>query len=228
MLSNGDGITIDRSVCTGCGKCVEICPDEALELSGSYVTVNDLVSEVAKDSPFYRRSSGGVTVGGGEPTIQHEFVEALLEKINLLYIHTAIETCGYVKWAILEKLLRYTDLVYMDIKHMDAVEHKNLTGVSNELILENARRISESNPLVVRIPVAPGYNDSKENVLATARFASGLGKNFQGVELLPYHRLGAQTYAELGRKFELEHVEPPGNDHMDRLKELIESCGVSA
>ncbi len=228
-FSEEEGPKIDRELCTSCGQCVEACPNQALELVGNYMTVDELFQEVNKDSPFYRRSKGGVTMGGGEPTMQHEFVTQFLKKCKQQYIHTAIETCGYVKWEQLEKLLEYVDLVYFDIKHMGAlVVHKELTGVSNELILENARRASAMRPMIIRIPTVPGYNNSDDNILATARFATELGENLKRIELLPYHKFGTQTYARIGREYKLEDVEPPSDDHMKRLKEIVESCGVRA
>jgi pyruvate formate lyase activating enzyme len=227
-MSEAEGVGIDREACTGCGECVEACPNDALELVGREFTSEELVREVSKDSAFYRRSGGGVTVGGGEPTLQHEFFLEFLERCRRQHLHTVMESCGFVIWRHLEKMLDCLDLVYLDIKHMDTVEHEALTGVPNESILENARGISSRLSLIVRIPVVPGHNDSDENILRTADFASALGKNLKRIELLPYHGLGVQTYAELGRKYELRDVLPPDPRHMGRLEEIIESRGVSA
>jgi pyruvate formate lyase activating enzyme len=227
-LSEEGGVKIDRELCTSGGECVEACPNQALELVGSHVTPEELFREVDKDSPFYRRSGGGVTVGGGEPTAQHAFVAEFLERCKQYYMHTAMETCGYVKWKHLEKLLEHLDLVYLDIKHMDAREHRRLTGVSNELILKNAARVSALRPMIVRIPVVPGCNDSDENILATAKFAAGLGEHFERIELLPYHQFGTQTYGRLGKEYGLAGLEPPSGSHMERLKGIVESCGVEA
>jgi pyruvate formate lyase activating enzyme len=227
-LSEEEGVKIDRELCGSSGECVEACPNRALELVGNYVTPEELFREVDKDSPFYRRSNGGVTVGGGEPTMQHEFVAEFLKKCKQHYIHTAIETCGYVRGEHLEKLLQHLDLVYFDIKHMDDVVHKELTGVSNELILENARRACAVRPMIVRIPTVPGLNDSDDNILATARFAAELGEDLKRIELLPYHKYGTQTYGRLGREYELSDVEPPADGRMERLKDVVESCGVTA
>ncbi len=227
-FSEEEGPIFNRKICQTDGRCVEACPNQALELAGKPMTPEELFQEVDKDSPFYRRSKGGVTVGGGEPTMQHEFVKEFLKKCKQRYIHTAIETCGYVKWEYLESLLQYLDLVYIDIKHMDATVHKEITGVSNEIILENARKVSVVRPMIVRIPVVPGCNDSDENIAATAKFAGELGENLIRIDLLPYHLFGSQTYSRLGRVYKLEGVQPPSDDRMQRLKELVESLGVKA
>jgi pyruvate formate lyase activating enzyme len=196
-MSEERGWETDRERCTACGACVDACLNQALERAGKDTSVEELYREIAKDSPFYRRSNGGVTVGGGEPTMQHEFVTEFLKKCKQNYIHTVIETCGYVKWEHLERILQYVDLLYFDIKHMDPVVHKELTGVSNELILENARQASAMRPMIIRIPIVPGLNDSDDNISATARFAAELGENLQRIELLPYHKFGTQTYGGL-------------------------------
>lgn len=227
-ISDDDTVKIDRKLCQGCGDCVETCLNQALKLAGRQITVEELFQEVNKDSPFYRRSKGGITVGGGEPTMQHEFVTAFLKRCKQTYIHTALESCGYVKWEYLEKILEYLDFAYFDIKHMDPLIHKEITGVSNEMILENIKKSSELLPVIIRIPVAPRLNDSDANILATAKFAAELGNNLQRIELLPYHKFGTHLYDQLDMEYNLKDVEPPSDEHMERLKKLIESCGIKA
>ena len=225
-LSPEDGLSIDRERCDACGECVEACPYGAQKLAGKYLTPEDLFRQVERDSAFYRRSGGGVTVGGGEPAVQHEFLAEFLRLCKKQYIHTALETCASVPWERMERLLEGLDLVYIDIKHMDAEEHKRLTGVSNKRILENAKRTAERRPVIIRVPVVPGLNDSDENILATARFAAELGDNVQRIELLPYHKLGIEMYRRLGREYSLGNGETPDEERMQRLKEIAESCGI--
>ncbi len=227
-FSDKEKIKIDRKICNTCSQCVDTCPNQALKLVGDQRTVEELYQDVMKDNTFYRRSNGGVTIGGGEPTMQHEFVRALLQKCKETYMHTAMETCGYVKWESLEKILDLVDLLYFDIKHMNLNTHKKLTGVSNELILENARKASKMRTIIIRIPLIPGYNDSEENIFKTAKFAAELGENLLRIELLPYHKFGTRTYEQLGREYELKDLEPPNEEYMTKLKKLIESCGVKA
>ena len=111
---------------------------------------------------------------------------------------------------------------------MDPTVHKELTGVSNELILENARNISLIKLMIIRIPVIPGYNDSEGNMIATARFAAKLGDNLKRIDLLPYHKFGTQTYSRIGMEYKLPDVEPPSEDQMRKFKKIVESCGVKA
>jgi len=192
------------------------------------MTVEELFKEVEKDSPFYRRSNGGVTVGGGEPTMQPEFVAAFLQRCKQAYIHTALETCAYVKWKHLSSILQHVDFLYLDVKHMDENAHREFTGVSNRLILENARKASELCEMIIRVPVIPGYNDSEENILATAWYARQLGKNVQRIELLPYHKLGTNRYDHLGMKYDLDEIEEPSTEHMEGLKDIVTSVGIEA
>lgn len=220
------GVTVDTDLCDYCGKCAENCLGKALELVGQSFTPEELLKEVSKDSSFFRRSNGGVTVGGGEPTVQAEFVAQFLTLCKQQLIHTAMETCGYAHQAKLDKILEQLDLVYMDIKQMDDARHRELTGVSNRLILNNIRRVAQVRTLILRVPVVPGCNDTVDNIGATADFASSLGKNLLRIELLPYHKLGTHTYEKMGRDYLLKDIETPNQEQMDQLKQIVENSGV--
>ena len=224
--SPANGVQIDWERCSLCGECMNVCPNQALVLAGRSVSLAELFREIARDSAFFRRSQGGITVGGGEPTLQYKFVAAFLQRCKSQYLHTAIETCGYAKWEHLNQILDYTDMAFMDIKHMDDLVHQRLTGVSNQLILDNISRVAEKKPLVIRIPVVPGCNDSDENITATAAFAAELGDQLLRIDLLPYHQLGQATYKRLGMKYQLDGVEPPGQEQMERLRAIAENCGI--
>lgn len=220
----------NRALCTGQGKCAEVCPNEARNLMGYYTTAGEVFQRVKKDEIFYQRSGGGVTLSGGEPSAQPEFAVSLLRLCRNAGIHTAVDTCGYAKWETLKRVLNYTDLVLYDFKHMDAAEHKKHTGVSNELILDNAKRIYHelSIPMLARLPVMPGYNDSEENIKATASFiASELGKSVK-IHLLPYHKLGEVKYQRLEKPGKATAIEPAGEEHMQKLQKIVESFGLEA
>jgi len=219
---------VDAERCDLCGLCVNRCPGEALSLVGRLVTVDEVLREVAQDAVFYQRSGGGLTLSGGEPTAQTDFAYELLRqyKIKEHGLHTAIDTCGYVEWSKLAHLLEYTDLILYDIKHMDSHQHSRLTGVGNELILQNAIRIAQSHKqLVIRLPLIPGYNDTEENVRRTAEFAHKL-PGVEEINLLPYHRLGESKYARLGRKYALSGMISLPQERIALIRSITESFGL--
>jgi pyruvate formate lyase activating enzyme len=188
------------------------------------MTVDEVLAEVEKDWLFYNRSGGGVTVGGGEPLMQFEFVLALLKRCKERFFHTALETCGHGPWQHLKQISEYVDLLYYDIKHMDPQRHKELTGVSNELILSNARRVLSGGvgcEVIVRIPIVPTCNDSEQDVEAIARFVTESGGTM--VELLPYHALGSSKYRQLGMQYELGEVRPPSEEQIEKLRNVAKS-----
>jgi len=218
---------IDRELCAHCGKCSEACYYGPLKLVGREMTVEEVLSEVEKDRPFYRRSGGGVTIGGGEPLMQAEFAAQLLEACQRRHLHTAIETTGFGSRRRLRKVLEHADLVYFDIKHMDPVRHKDLTGVSNERILENLRGVLSADKhyeVIIRITTIPGVNDSEENISACARFAVELG--CEKIELVPYHKLGVSKYGQYGMEYHLGNVESPTRERMQTLRRIVESFGL--
>jgi pyruvate formate lyase activating enzyme len=217
---------IDRSRCNLCNECVQACYAGALNIVGRYLTVPQLLAEVERDRKFYNHSGGGVTFSGGEPTAQPVFLEEACRQAQKRYLHTAIETCGYVRWETFRSILRYVDLVLYDIKHMDSNEHRRLTGVPNELILSNLERIGEMGKQVhVRLPLVPGCNDSAENLRATAEFVARL-PNVQKLEILPYHRLGEPKWRQLDRPYQLHGVIPPSREHVYELADIARTYGL--
>jgi pyruvate formate lyase activating enzyme len=218
----------DRKLCKGLGKCAEICPSEARNLMGRHVTAGEVFKEVNKDALFYQNSDGGVTLSGGDPIAQPDFAISILKLCREAGIHTAIDTSGYAKWEILERILKYVDLVLYDFKHMDPHHHKKYTGVSNDLILNNAKKIHhELNlPMLARVPILPGYNDSPENLERTARFIANELEASIRVHLLPYHRLGETKYERLEEPKKSISIQTPSNDHMKKIKERFESFGL--
>jgi len=215
-----------HTLCVVCGRCVEVCPSTARQMVGRYMMIDEVIEEIEKDTLFYQRSGGGVTVTGGEPLIQADFVRMLLKICKKKGIHTAIETCGYARWEDFKKVLEYVDLVLYDIKHMDTQRHKELTGVGNELILQNAKKVAElGKNMIIRVPVVPNCNDSLKNMQAISEFA----RTLQGVEeihLLPYHRLGESKYDRLGKNYKLKGVRPLDKESLSEHKKIIESYNL--
>jgi len=225
--TNSSQVQTDRALCTGCGECVEVCVNQARELSGHQYSPEELFREVEKDASFYRRSGGGVTVGGGEPTMQAEFVGQFLALCRSHFFHTAMETCAFTSWTKLGPLVDVLDLVYIDLKHMDEKTHIEWTGVSNRGILENIRKVARHNQVILRIPVVPGFNDSEENIRRSAQFAGELGNNLIRLELLPYHLYGIHHYDELERECPVASIQPPTEEHMEELRDLARSAGIN-
>ncbi len=218
---------IDREHCTSCGKCVEVCLAGALAVYGKEMTVEELFEAVRKDEIFYRGSGGGVTVSGGEPLQQSELVCALFELCRSAGIHTAIETTGQTTPRVLETVLALTDYVLCDLKHMSSADHQQYTGQPNELILGNARRVIESGvPVLFRMPLIPGVNDTESNIQATAAFLKSLGQDPARLELLPFHRMGVGKYEGLGRPYLMENVLPPEPGRVEAVRAAFEKLGV--
>lgn len=219
----------DRNKCNASGECVKVCPTEAREIVGETKTAGEVLKKVRQDELFYKTSGGGVTISGGEVLMQPEFALAILKLCKQAGIHTAIETCGFAKWEIFAEILEYTDLVLYDFKHMDSEKHKEGTGVGNELILENAIKVyhEAKKPIAARVPTIPGYNDSRENISALAQFiAEKLGKDVK-VHLLPYHHLGESKTERMEQEIVFT-AEVPTNEHMEELRVLVESYGLTA
>ena len=190
---------------------------------GRDVTVAEVLQEVEKDRQYYRRSGGGLTLSGGEALCQPEFAEALLRAAKESGINTAMESMACARFEVIERILPYLDQYLMDIKHMNPVKHREFTGRSNELMLENARKVAASGmtELSILVPVIPKFNDTPEEIRDIAWFADKLS-GVKVLHLLPYHRLGQDKYEGLGREYLMKEILPPTNEHMEILKRVVE------
>jgi len=227
LSKSQNGITINREKCDGCGKCAEVCYSGALELCGRYMKIEEVMAEVIRDLPFYKNSNGGLTVSGGEPLAQANFVADFFARAHEEGIHTALDTSGHAKWTTVRKALDHTDLVLYDIKAMDSERHKTLTGVPNKLILTNLERTcGEGIPVIVRIPVIPNCNivNVEKDVKEIADFLQGLN-TVKRVDLLPFHRLGKSKYLMLGRNYIVD-IEPPDKEYVEKIKKILASSGI--
>ncbi len=229
VVQDRDGrVLTDLERCTHCGLCVEACGYGARRWIGRRVDLKDAIREVERDECFYHRSGGGVTLSGGEPAFQPAFARSVLRAARLRGLSTAMETCGHFEWEEGRDLGDHLDLVYVDVKHMNPVRHRQLTGVGNETILENLHRMHErwtGTSLVVRVPVIPGINDDIVNLEATADRVRALHRTLR-VELLPYHRYGRSTYDRLGRAYSLEDLRPPSKERLQAAACVFDSHGV--
>lgn len=218
----------DRALCNGCGNCVSVCPQDSREIKGEEKSAGDIVDIVSRDKMFFDTSGGGVTLTGGEILFQPEFATAILALCKEKGIHTAIETCGLSSWNVFSKILEHTDHVLYDFKHMDSDMHKKGTGVGNELILENAVRVFKEakKKLTARVPIIPGYNDTKENMAALAKFINKSLDSTVNVHLLPYHNLGESKNDRMEKVDGRKATVIPSDAHMLELRDIVQSYGL--
>ncbi|HVN56589.1 MAG TPA: glycyl-radical enzyme activating protein [Anaerolineaceae bacterium] len=217
-------ITWDRLRCNQFGRCAEICTAHAFTLIGKEMTAGTALVEVLRDSAFYQ-GSGGLTLTGGEPTLQPEFAEALLRLAKMEGIHTAMETCGAVRWENIQRLLPHLDLVLFDLKHTDPEVHQRFTGASNGTILDNLRLAAQSGAnLIVRVPLIPDFNADRESLDGIARFVQTL-QCVRQIHILAYHTLGKAKYHALHIPYELEPYPPMKPEEAEQWAEVLREYG---
>lgn len=220
-------LTTDEDKCDCCGQCVIYCIQGARQIAGKEYTVDEVLKEVLKDRVFYEKSKGGVTLSGGEPLINIDFVEELLQKLKVNKIHTAVDTCGAVSFEHLKRAAEYTDVFLYDIKLMDDEKHMEFTGMSNKLILENLKKLSEIHKNInIRMPIIEGVNGDEEHIIKTIRFIEGL--NISKVNLLPYHDIAKHKYKKLGKVYEDDRMSKPSDEKVQKFKEMFENKGYKA
>ncbi len=247
-------LMIRDSKCTGCGACISVCPEQALYLSddgrrkvrwdkcthcllctdvciyqaqlvsGKCMTVDDVVAEVEKDRVFYRNGKGGVTFSGGEALSQHQFLEQLLIRLCDSGIHRTLDTTAFATEHILKRIIPLTNLVMVDIKHLDSVKHKQGTGAGNRQVLKNISYIAASVKTWFRIPLIPGYNDDEDHIASVARLAADLG--VEKISLLPYHEGGRSKAAQTGMRYTLPEMKTQSDDELERLAAIIATNNI--
>ena len=220
-----DGHFVDRSIdCIGCRACEDACLYNALDICGETKTISELMEIVREDRGFYDVSGGGVTLGGGECTAQPEAALNLLQAAKQEGINTAIETCGYCKKETIMKLAEFVDLFLFDIKHFDSDRHSELTGVRNEVVLENLEELLKNRYNGrIRMPMLKGINDSQEEIEHTMEFLLPFKdmKNFKGIDLLPYHKMGVNKYDQLDMDYAITDEVKLEQEDLDRIEGWI-------
>lgn len=216
---------INRGIaCAGCRKCEAVCPKRALAIAGTDISISEALDRIQQDALFYLSSGGGVTLGGGEVSGQSEFAANLLMECKRMGMHTAIETCGYARLDALLMLAPFTDLFLYDLKHIDPEQHYAFTGVRNERILDNLTElIFRKYTVKVRMPLIRGVNDSADTISRTLEFLHAFRKykNFQGIDLLPYHKLGVNKYKQLDMEYGFAEDGSLTKEQLDNIEKLI-------
>jgi pyruvate formate lyase activating enzyme len=215
------------SRCDGCGRCASACLHQGLRQIGRTWRIETLLRELLKDKDYFEDSGGGVTLSGGEPMMQSACLAELLPRLKEAGLHVNLETCGAFKWEQMEPLLPYLDLIYFDLKHLDATSHKRLAGRDNQIILDNFARLSKCFPsLQARMPIVPGMNDDADNLAATARFLTRHGQ--QTIHCLPYHNLGEAKIPRLHTRSRPLGLKSPTAGELELVRDAFEERGIHA
>lgn len=230
-FTRGKLASIDRSKCTNCMACYHACPSDAIKQWGKLMSVEECMEEIRRDKGYFDRSGGGVTVSGGEPLLQSDFVAALFKACKAEAIQTCLESVFNVEWKVIEKIRPYTDILISDLKHMDTELHKKFTGIHNTGILENLKRLAnEKSELILRIPIIPNVNDDMDNIKASADFIlDQLGGQIRVLQLLSFMRLGEEKYQSLGMPYKMEDVKVNRRSfqkHVNELADYFNSRGI--
>ncbi len=223
-----DKAFINRKKCNSCLECAEACPAKAMEQMGRWMTVEEILAEVSADETFYKRSDGGITLSGGEPLLQADFVTRLLKQAHADGLETAIETTGCVPWEKARMVFQELDYIHMDIKTVDPVKHKQFTGQDNQLILENFAKLCAEfpeKPIVARTPVIPGFNDTLEELQAITDFINQVGQHAQNLkyELLPFHNFGSSKYEFQGKPYTFAGYKNMDKSFLENLRKQLKS-----
>jgi pyruvate formate lyase activating enzyme len=216
---------VDRSRCTLCGDCVETCYAEALKMIGGELGADELIHEVSRDRPFYRDSGGGVTLSGGEPLLQIDFVEEFCSRCREEGLSLVVETCGAVPFDSFRRVLPFVDLFLYDVKAIDPSLHKAWTGSDNRTILSNLERLGKSGTTVVpRVPIVPGYTALSSNL---DQIAAHLEGSFPEVHVLPYHRWGESKRDLVDSPQPSLDLDPPSGEDMETVRRIFERRAIS-
>lgn len=220
-------IQIDHNKCTGCLRCVSECPQYALSSEGEERDVQSILEVVLQDVPFYEESGGGITLSGGEVMAQPEFAQELLKAAKEEGLHTCIETTGFTAPEIFRKVIENVDFILMDMKHANPAKHKSGTGVTNQTIIENMKyAISAGKPVLPRIPVIPGFNDTLQDAQEISDLLSEI--KAKSCQLLPFHQFGENKYELLGMEYAYKDKNAYHRDDLQDYIKVFTDRGIKA
>lgn len=221
------GIVTDYKACTLCGLCAEVCPSKAMEMSGEMYDIPQLMEIIEKERVHINHSGGGVTFSGGEPLMHSDFLLNMLKECGKVNLHCTVDTSGFADTKTLLEVAKHTDLFLYDVKHLDPEIHKKWTGVSNKLIIENLKLLSETDADInIRIPFIKNVNEDKKSVSDIAEFISNLPGKKPMVNILPYHNIAANKYNKLGSEYEEFNMAEPSIEEQKRAISIFEKFGL--
>ena len=223
------GIVTNADLCTMCGKCAEVCPTKAMEMTGDLMSVDQIMTQIKKETMFMDQSEGGVTFSGGEPLLHHEFLIKMLDACGEEEIHRCIDTTGFASTKILLEVAKKADHFLYDLKMMDSEKHKKWTGVPNELILKNLKILAATGANInIRIPLIKGINDDEKNIHDSAKFIAALEGQKPLVNILPFHNITKKKYEKLGNEYDKGDMDAPSQERQDKILEIFKSYGINA
>ncbi len=215
---------VNLNNCRHCGECTKVCPSHAVEMIGRTVSAFDILNEAEKDWMFYKTSGGGVTISGGEPLFQSDFTCEILKLCQDKGIHTAIETSGLASETDLMKVLEHCDLVLFDIKETDAAAHETFTHAKLSVIVANLKLINDlRKDFIIRLPIIPGLNDREDHFHAVNKLVKNMD-HCKGIEIMPYHNIGAYKYGFLQKKYCCQNVTEPNDETINYWKSLVSAA----
>lgn len=227
LTLTSQGILTDHDVCAMCGKCADVCPTKAIEMAGEFMTVEQLMTEIKKETVLMDQSDGGVTFSGGEPLMHYEYLIKLLDACGEEGIHRCVDTAGYARSSILLQVAEKTEHFLYDLKMMDSKKHREWTGVPNERILKNLKvLVSTGRDINIRIPLVKGVNDDDKNIHESAKFISELEGKKPTVNILPFHNIAEKKHERLGRQYDKRGMDEPISQRQQAILEIFQSYGI--
>lgn len=231
VKGNSDQIFTDIDQCNACGTCIEECYLNLREINGISYTVDQLVEICEKDKAFYEQSGGGITLSGGEVcTMEPNFILDFMKKLQRKGYRVNLDTCGYVPFDVLEQFIPYTDTFLYDMKCMDSSLHKEMTGVGNELILQNLVQLSRQKKnakIWIRLPIIGNVNNTSENIEQVICFLKQQQISYEQIHLLPYHNTGDGKYDRFAMQYDRGAFYTPDDTELEVLRNLFTEAGIT-
>lgn len=224
-----EGVVTDFDACNLCGKCAEVCPTKAFEMSGSHIPISHLLEKIDNEAIFFDQSGGGITFSGGEPLMHAEYLLKALKECGKRMYHRVVDTTAFSNLNTLLEVAEHCEMFLIDLKLMDSYKHKKFTGVSNEKILTNITELAKTNcEIIFRMPLIKGVNADKANCIETARFIRSLEGNRRQIQLLPYHNVAKRKMEKLGVVYKFKPFKEPSEAEQEQIIALFSKYGIKA